>query len=58
MRQVLTVSLLCSALVACGGGGSGSGETPPPENPLDPSSQTLEGPPSNGQLPTDLLPPA
>ena len=57
MRHILIIGLLCASLAACGGG-SGSSQTPPPANPLDPTTQTLEGPPSNGQLPADLLPPS
>lgn len=59
MREGLIISVLCTALVSCGGGGS-SGTTPvnPASDPLDPTGLSLETPPSNGQLPADLLPPA
>ena len=56
MRHILIIGLLCSSLVACGGGG-GSSQTAPPADPLDPTAQILESPPSNGQLPADLVPP-
>ena len=53
--------LMCLLMVAC----SGSNSDSPNNNPtndfkgdLDPNANALEFPPSNGQLPADLIPPA
>lgn len=59
------ILLVCYLLLACGGSGSDSSETPPVDNAgnsLDtsmiPQSMQAEAPPLNGQLPADLLPPS
>lgn len=59
MRRLLLVVFSYSFLTACGGGGGSSSTSPPGKvtDPLDPTAITLETPPTNGQLPAELLPP-
>lgn len=59
MRRLLLLVTGCLFLSACGGGGGGSSSSTPPgvTDPLNPTAITLETPPTNGQLPAELLPP-
>ena len=56
MRHELLLAVCCLSLFACGGGGTSSTAVPAGD-PLNPTLMTLEQPPTNGQLPAELLPP-
>lgn len=58
MKQASLIAAFCLVITACSSsdGGGGSGEAPGFK--LDnPTTNLVESPPSNGNLPGDLLPP-
>ena len=57
MRQIVLLSVSCLMLFACGGGGGTPSATAPCSDPLNPTQALPEQPPTNGQLPANLVPP-
>lgn len=69
MTRLLLVAVLCVAFAGCGGDDSDDNaapNAPPPSNDssaipemdFDPTAMTLDMPPTNGELPAELVPPA